>query len=154
MLFAELTSVTAAAGILRVCAPAGEAAFELGADAAKCADKILHPPSRLAKLGIRRDLNVQLIGEIKQGFVADLAQAGAKIVRADADLIFLAVDSTEQLGKLVKLASRLAPKKAIWIVYPKGVSVIREIDVITAGRLAGLEDTKVHSRKLTRRCGS
>jgi hypothetical protein len=41
------------------------------------------------------------------------------------------------------LKSRLKPGGALWIVYPKGVSAIREAEVITAGRGAGLKDTKV-----------
>ena len=37
----------------------------------------------------------------------------------------------------------LASKGALWVVYPKGVQIIREIEVIDAGRAAGLKDTKV-----------
>jgi hypothetical protein len=32
---------------------------------------------------------------------------------------------------------------ALWVVYPKGVEAIREIEVIEAGRSAGLKHTKV-----------
>lgn len=141
--FAELTSVTAAAGVLKICVAGEEAAFELGADAAKCADKILHPPSLLTKLGIRQGIKVTLIGAFNQNFVGDLEEAGATFAPANADVIFLAVDNAEQLRIVAQLAARLEPKKAIWIVYPKGVAVIREIDVIRAGRVAGLKDTKV-----------
>jgi hypothetical protein len=31
----------------------------------------------------------------------------------------------------------------LWIVYPKGKSEIREIDVLAAGKAAGLVDVKV-----------
>jgi hypothetical protein len=37
------------------------------------------------------------------------------------------------------------PDGAIWVVYPKGVTAIREIEVLNAGREAGLKDVKVAS---------
>jgi hypothetical protein len=37
----------------------------------------------------------------------------------------------------------LASKGALWVVHPKGVQIIREIEVLDAGRAAGLKDTKV-----------
>jgi hypothetical protein len=33
--------------------------------------------------------------------------------------------------------------QALWVVYPKGKKDITEIDVISAGRKAGLKDVKV-----------
>jgi hypothetical protein len=39
----------------------------------------------------------------------------------------------------------MKPKDALWIVYPKGVPAIREIDVIEAGRAVALKDVKVAS---------
>ena len=45
--------------------------------------------------------------------------------------------------KTAALARQLKPKAALWIVYPKGRPEIREIDVLTAGRAAGLKDIKV-----------
>jgi hypothetical protein len=33
--------------------------------------------------------------------------------------------------------------KTVWIIYPKGVQSITEIDVINAGRRAGMVDIKV-----------
>ena len=43
----------------------------------------------------------------------------------------------------------LKPDGALWIVYPKGVPEIREMDVLLAGREAGLKDTKVASFSAT-----
>jgi hypothetical protein len=39
----------------------------------------------------------------------------------------------------------LNPRGALWVVYPKGHAAIREIEVINAGREAGLKDNKVVS---------
>ena len=40
-------------------------------------------------------------------------------------------------------AAGIKPDGALWLIYPKGVTEIREIDVLEAGRAAGLMDTKV-----------
>jgi hypothetical protein len=141
--FTELISVTADSGILRVRGPEGIAAFDLGVNAGVLADKILHPPTLLSKLGVRADTRVSLAGAFEPGFIEELKHGGANIVGAAAELIFLAAESKEQLGEVARIAMRLEPKQAIWIIYPKGVATVKEIDVIRTGRLAGLKDTKV-----------
>jgi hypothetical protein len=141
--FTDLISVSADSGVLSVRGPESAAVFELGVDAAKWADKILHPPTLLSKLGVRPDTRVSLMGAFAPGFVADLKQSGASIVHAGAELVLLAAECKEELGQVAQIAERLEPKQAIWIVYPKGVEAVKEIDVIRAGRLAGLTDTKV-----------
>ncbi len=69
--------------------------------------------------------------------------------KAKVDLIFLAAPGREALAQVPKLAAGLKPAGALWVVYPKGVPVIREIEVIEAGRAAGLKDTKVASYSAT-----
>ncbi len=49
--FDELTGVHAAGGVLKLEFAGGPAHFELGSAAEKWARKILHPPTRLEKLG-------------------------------------------------------------------------------------------------------
>src|SRR5260221_14361253 len=51
--FKAMSKVAARDGTLSVRFPDGTASFELGAAAAKGADKIQHPPSRLAKNGVK-----------------------------------------------------------------------------------------------------
>jgi hypothetical protein len=53
------------------------------------------------------------------------------------------------LRRIPKLAASIHPAGALWVVYPKGVTEIREIDVIMAGREAGLKDVKVASFSAT-----
>ena len=65
--------------------------------------------------------------------------------KAKADLIFLAGANREALAQIPKLAAGLKPAGALWVIYPKGVQLIREIEVLDAGRAAGLKDTKVAS---------
>ena len=64
---------------------------------------------------------------------------------ACADLIFFSAKTLKDLANLKSLARSINRNGAIWVVYPKGQTHIREIDVITAGKSAGLTDNKVCS---------
>src|SRR3954468_12277808 len=75
--FKEMTKVTARGGTLSITSPAGVAAFDLGADAGKWADKILHPPSRLAKIGAKPDWRASAIGVDDETFLRELEGAVA-----------------------------------------------------------------------------
>src|SRR5262249_34768865 len=70
--FKEMTHVTARGGVLSITVPGGVAAFELGPDAEKWARKILHPPSRLDKIGARPDWRASAIGVDDEAFLAAL----------------------------------------------------------------------------------
>ena len=121
---------------------AGEAMrLELGAAAEKWAAKILHPPSRADKLGVKAGLRVRLVGEFDAGFAADLR--GTETAQREADLVFLAAAAKKDLARIAKLIPAMKSAGALWVVYPKGVPAIRESDVIEAGRAAGLKDVKV-----------
>jgi len=60
-----------------------------------------------------------------------------------AEVVFFAAAATRDLARMSKLKSWLKPAGALWVVYPKGVAAIREIEVLEAGRAAGFTDTKV-----------
>jgi hypothetical protein len=141
--FEQLTGVHAAGGVLRLEFAEGPALFELGAAAGKWARKILHPPTRLEKLGVKPGLAIAVGGELELEFLREIGEvAGAK---TKVDLLFLAAQRTADLARIAKLKARLKPRGALWVVYPKGVTAIREIEVIEAGRAAGLKDNKVAS---------
>ena len=127
----------------------GQAELELGAAAEKWALKILHPPARLDKLGVKPGLKVHIQGKFDAGFVDELKAAGAVLAGKIADLIFLAASTPSDLTHLSGLIRRLQPAGGLWVVYPKGIAAIREIEVIQAGRAAGLKDTKVVSYSST-----
>jgi hypothetical protein len=139
----DLASVTAHAGVLHLDFPGGPVSFELGAAAEKWARKILHPPSRADKLGIKPGLAVRVAGEFDREFLDELSDVETAAGKAKADLIFLAAPLRQALAQIPKLAATLKPAGALWVVYPKGVQVVREIEVLDAGRAAGLKDTKV-----------
>ena len=80
-------------GMLILDFPGGPAEFELGGAAAKWADRILHPPTRAAKLGIKPGLTVRVVGEFEPDFVAELHGLKAAGPRSEADLVFFAAAS-------------------------------------------------------------
>ena len=142
--FRELSGVRAEGGVLTLEFPGGPAEFELGAAAEKWAHKILHPPSRPDKLGVRQGLTALLAGEFDQAFPAELRERGVQAAgKGKQDFVFFAAEKRADLRKLRGLAGELKPAGALWVIYPKGVTAIREIEVIEAGRAAGLKDDKV-----------
>jgi len=147
VLFASLKSATAANGELRLETPEGLAVFELGEQAAKWCEKILHPKSRIEKIGVKAGAKVALIGSFDEDFVLELklladAMAQEKVA-PETDTIFLAADSLKELSSVAKTAKSMKGGTALWIVYPKGQKSITENDVIAAGRKSGLKDVKV-----------
>lgn len=137
--FSELRAVAAENGALRLEFEGGPAVLELGEAASKWAEKILHPPSRLDKLGIKDGTTIRVLGALEPEFLKQAKAAGAKVSAGKADLIFLAASKTSDLQWIPELSA----DAALWVVYPKGTAAIRESEVIEAGRAAGLKDTKV-----------
>ncbi|SPE37374.1 conserved hypothetical protein [Candidatus Sulfopaludibacter sp. SbA6] len=145
VLFKDLTGVKAAGGVLKLEFAGGPAEFELGRAAEKWAAKILDRPSRLDKLGVKPGLKVRLVGEFEEDFRRELSgrNAGSPEARAKADVVFFAAEAAGDLKRLGKIAAGIEAHGAVWVVYPKGVAAIREIEVLRAGREAGLKDIKV-----------
>jgi hypothetical protein len=138
--FKDIRGMDAAAGKLEIRFSDGSAVFYLGDAAEKWAAKIRNPPSRLDKLGVKSGTRVRLIGARDDDFRRELSERGAVIVRSKPDLAFLLTKDTDELVELAYLGD--AP---VWVVYPKGIQAVTENDVLTAGRAAGLVDTKVCS---------
>jgi hypothetical protein len=145
--FAGIKSAAAVDGQLRLEVPEGTAVFELGANAAKWCEKILHPKTRLEKLGIKPNATVSLIGNFDADFLAELRSVTRNLTNGkaspDTEWIFFAADSSTDLSQLPKFAKGLKGAAALWVVYPKGQKQITENGVIAAGRRSGLKDVKV-----------
>jgi hypothetical protein len=147
ILLKDLKSVKATAGLLQLDFPGGPARLELGAAAGKWAGKILNPPSRADKLGVKPGLSVRVVGEFDATFLKELN--ASEHTRKSVDLVFFAAPDKKALSQVPKLATTLNPAGALWVIYPKGVKEIREVEVIEAGRAAGLKDVKVCSFSAT-----
>lgn len=141
--FKDLKAVQAADGMLYLDFGGGPARLELGAAAEKWAAKILHPPSRADKLGVKAGLSVRVVGEFEAEFLEELG--GLEEARGKVDLVFVSAAAKKDLARLGQLVGGMKAAGALWVVYPKGVAAIREIEVIEAGRASGLKDVKVAS---------
>jgi hypothetical protein len=143
--FKEISAISASDGWMSVTFPGGVAAFELGARAPRWLKAITQPKPVIDKLGVKTGMRVALIDVDDDGFraqLADRAEVGAGLPQ-DCDLIFLGAPARAALAKLATLQHHLKPGGALWVLRPKGSPDITEMEVLDAGRAAGLVDTKV-----------
>lgn len=149
----SLKSVVAHNGELHLKWQQGSATFLLGVNSEKWARKILHPKNTADKLGIKPGLVISCVAMVDDGFAGGLRQDAKSFSNTrplkGSDLIFFGANQAGQLERANKLALALGSAGALWIVYPKGKQEIREIDVLNAGRGAGLVDVKVVSFSAT-----
>lgn len=135
---------------LELTAPAGGLTlrFDEATTAARWADKINNPRSRLQKMGIAPDARVWMIGMDDPVFVDEVnALVDQPFVlkpatKGEYDAIVLVAREPKTLAKLGACARRLAPKGAVLVLWPKGRKDLRHEEVVEAGRAAGLSQTR------------
>src|SRR5215813_10252769 len=90
--FSDIKSVTAADGQLWIKGKSGEFAFAVGAAAEKWRRKILHPKTRVEKLGVKAGMRLTVVGDAEGAFAKELKQSKAEIrngsAEASAELVF------------------------------------------------------------------
>lgn len=121
--------------------------------AAKWVAKILNPPTRLDKLGVKGGMRVAVVGVEDPELVRESTARGAKIVKeslGNIDVLFYAADSLRELDRLAALRDCLTPAGAIWVVHRKGKdATLKDVEVFAAAKRAGLVDNKVASFSAT-----
>jgi hypothetical protein len=99
------------------------------------------------KLGVKPGQRIAVLGVEDAEFLRDLAASVPEYSRGNriskAELIFFSAEAREDLSQLRSLSRSISKSGGIWVVYPRGQKHIREIDVINAGKSAGLTDNKV-----------
>lgn len=147
--FKEVQAVKVAGEELQLEIAKGTARFVLGAAiAAKWREKILHPKSRMEKLGIKAGSRVVSLGFAEDDeFVEEVGALTKKISKgrpeAGTEWIFLELAGREGLGQISTIARQIRGRTALWVVYPKGQKTLTEGVVLETGRAAGLKDVKV-----------
>ena len=106
--------------------------------------------SLIDKLGVSPEAKVAVVGVQDEAFWLQLGERTHDIVvgrlHTECDIIFYAADSLTDLKKLASLKKHLVSDGAIWVVSLKGKAAkIKDTDVITAAKAAGLVDNKVVS---------
>jgi hypothetical protein len=114
----------------------------------------------LDKLGIRPGMRVAIVGDHDAdpemaGFREELGDRTSDVTDGepapDTDVMLLAADSSDELGRLAALRPHLRPNGAIWVVSRKGkAAALRDVEVIAAAREHDLVDNKVVSFSPTR----
>ena len=143
----EISSATARDGCLAVRFGGRTAELELGAAAAKWAERIINPRSRMDKLGLKPGSTVSIVGLSDPAFRAEMKERGVQIMRhapgKRVDAVFFGAEHRDVLESLEGLKDSIVPNGAIWVIRPKGQQGITEADVMAWGRKAGLVDVKV-----------
>lgn len=142
---ADIKHAQADAGTLHVVWSDGEAKLALGPDAAKWANDILNPKTRIDKLGVKAGQRIALVG-VKDGtLAAELEKAGATVSKArrELDAVFVQIDRPAGLSKIASAAKTIAADGAVWTLTPRGVDGLKDTDVMKAAKAAGLVDVKV-----------
>jgi hypothetical protein len=145
--FADITSVDAQGGELRIRYRGKRARFALGAEAAKWADRIRSPRSVLDKLGVKPGQCVVVLamtdGNLRQQLESRDAVVTTRFPRQPADVVFLGAAAPRDLRRLATIRRAIAPAGAVWVLWPKGRRELKEDDVRAAAIANDLVDVKV-----------
>jgi hypothetical protein len=144
---ARISKTTVRGGTLTVTFPEGTAAFGLGAQATKWADRIQHPPSRLDKIGLKPEAKVSVVGVDDATFVAELRRGVPDVTVGrfvkNSDAVFFGAAKAADLRRFARLKTLIKATGAVWVIRPRGRPDVSERAVMAAGRAAGLVDVKV-----------
>lgn len=145
----ELTGIEVADGWLVLGHQTGDLALELGDKAADWEKRIRNPRSLIDKLGVKPGARVSVIGvrdeafwEALRGRTPDVAERSPAM---ESDLVFVQIDDPWALGAIASMVPYLKQDGGLWVVHPKGRKDLRDVDVMAAGKEAGLVDVKVSS---------
>jgi len=109
--------------------------------------------SLLDKLGVKPGQRILILDILDASFLNEIKPFAPIFAEGkpsgDVDLILFGAEAKDALKHLARYRKHIAKNGGIWVVYPKGKQHIREIDVIAAGKSAGLTDNKVCSFSAT-----
>src|SRR5262245_42659627 len=128
--FSAMKKVAARDGSLSIGYAGGTLTLTLGSSAARWADKILHPPSRLAKIGVRPEWRTVVVGEVEKEFIEELRAAVDTVsvgrMLKGIDAAFVSVSRPVDFKRIASVKASMKPNGAVWLIRPKGSANVTE----------------------------
>lgn len=145
----SIQRVTARAGVVTITSPAAVVSLTLGEDAAgKWQKKLGEAPKRLIdKLDVKPGAMVWLSGIREDDLAAQVNERAGRVVTGrmakSCDVVFVQVDSADQLDRIGRAAAATTPDGAVWVVHPKGKTGVADTLIFGRARQLGMTYTKV-----------
>ncbi|HSQ28282.1 MAG TPA: DUF3052 family protein [Gemmatimonadaceae bacterium] len=136
-------------GVVSITAHSAIVTLTLGADAAlRWQKKLEETPKRLIdKLDVRTNAKVWLWGMIDPALETELVERTTRVSRgrtaSGCDVVFVAVDSHDQLDRIDRARAAIGDDGAIWVVHPKGPRGVADTTIFARAKQLGLAYTKV-----------
>ena len=146
---ASIEQITRRDGAVSITSPSAIVTLTLGADAAaRWHEKLAGPAKRLIdKLDVKPNVKVWLLHVHEANLEEQLAERTDQLSRGPTargrDVVFVGVDSNEQLDRIDKALAGLADGGAIWVVHPKGKAGVADTTIFARAKALGLTYTKV-----------
>jgi hypothetical protein len=145
----SIERVTRRDGTVSITSPGAIVTLTLSPDAAaKWHEKLEQPPKqRIDKLDVRPGAKVWLLGVKDGSLEAELASrtdhvSHGRTARA-CDVVFVGVESVDQLHRIDRALAALDDDGAIWVVHPKGRDGVADTTIFGRAKALGLVYTKV-----------
>lgn len=131
-------------GVLKIVSDRRKISFTIGDSASKWVDKVLNPPSRMKKFGVKEMHRVWVSKGFDKSFKDEIKSVGAKITRIidNCDLAICIIKHRGMLPELDEYVEQLPEKKNIWVVWPKGSSDVGQTDVMQHAKSLGMGPSK------------
>lgn len=146
----SIANVTSRAGVVTVTSPTAVVSLTLGTEAAvKWRKKLEEAPKRLIdKLDVKPDATVWLSNIHDETLIAQLEERTTRVNRgirpqSGCDVIFVGVESNDQIDRIERGLDALAEHGAIWVVHPKGTGGVADTAIFAKAKALGLTYTKV-----------
>lgn len=144
--FADMKKLAASRGTLRFEHRGDAIAIALGDAAGVWLEAIRNPRTRIQKLGVTAQTRVCVLGPAESDALAEIQavtgeKPGRRLTKA-IDIVLLFAPEPDALAALATIEPALAPKGAVWVLWPKGRKDFAHQDVVAAGKRAELSQTK------------
>lgn len=145
--FSAITAIDVRGKALVLSHGGAQTTLYLGPLAARWAEKIRNPRSRLDKLGVKPSLRVSVVRLRDPEFKVELESAGCALswgrLKAESALVFAGVETAADLAKLDAARSAMRDTGALWVIHPKGKDGVKDTAIFARARALGLVATKV-----------